>query len=171
MSRQFIDLDIADSISGNYEVITDYNGFPGKNLFLRRNNPVKGLLYSGIMHEKFKNDIQYKTMLQRAHGDILYIGMGLGLIAKSMVGIATSQDCVEVEQDIINLCGGVFDNTYLSDRSDYVPVRNYDTIILDCFNGYETNKSDYLSELNSLVVKYEAFLNPGGEVLKYVIGQ
>ena len=170
----FVALTVADAASGDYEVKTDHpnaTDFPGKNLFLKSTRGIN-TIYSGIMHEKFKDNSQFQTILDAIdskRGDVLYLGMGLGLFAKDMSGIVNLQHCVELKSDIVTLCGAEFDTIFTADAFTYTPGQNYDTIVIDCHNNAGGNRSAYLADLATLQTKYDAYLNAEGQILTFTI--
>jgi len=173
----FIPLDMPDAETDNFAVKTDFptaHKWAGKNLLSKSVCPRGGITYPTVMHEYFKDNNQYQVILDEIvekGGDVLYLGMGLGLWAKAASPYVNLQDCVEIEAEINTLCGAVFDNVFIADANDYTPVKNYDTIVIDCFNSTGDSEEVYANSLLNLESHYAPYLKEGGQILTYNINQ
>ena len=133
---------------------------------------------------------QYNDFLQDATGKVLFIGMGLNLIAQSLEGLPdiVSMDCVEIETDIVTLCSGtLYNNVYTSDVLTWAPPVGikWDTIIVDCFNSkgrkgktyrqqgeltpIDQVNADYGQDRQAVIDLMTPLLETGGNVYAYRI--
>ena len=131
-------------------IIRDNDGF----LELRKDNEV-------YMNEKHVHFGQYDELINKCHGDVLMLGLGLGSVNEKLdYDKVNSIEIIELHQDIIDLAKAYPKTTILqADARTYETDRLYDVIWIDIWRGIN---DDTLSDMQQMMNLWKGNLKEGG---------
>jgi spermidine synthase len=105
----------------------------------------------------------YKACIPEFKGDVLVVGLGLGLLGQNFRHQCDSFDYLELTQGIIDLVSP-YDTTcnyFQGDAYEWATDKKYDVIFLDIHHKESDTR---VEELLVLKDKYSCFLKPGGTI-------
>ena len=166
--RNFKELTQIEAQSGDFDIKRDWKSFSGVALRKRLRSKIYPLdeNFTVVMYESYPlHNNNYNLLLNDIIGpDVLFLGGGINLLAKGLEGEGFLMDCVEIEQDIVNLMQqDLFNNLFVADAETYTPTKQYDCIIMDIF---ETKENNYQQRRESLKNKYLPYLKSNGKYLE-----
>lgn len=107
--------------------------------------------------------VQYDEFFENYHGDILILGLGMGVLNDRMdYSKVNSVDVVELYPEVIALNKDFPKTTMIqADAHQFTPTKKYDTIWIDCWNLLTL---DNLDSMRAMKEKFSKYINPGGYV-------
>ncbi len=136
----------------------------------------KGFNFLWINDYLWMWDLPFEVSIQRhladkARGDILIVGYGLGIIQRIINTFplpdgVTKVQTVEKYSEVITACrekyGTIYGGILISDFFDFVPVSKYDTIIGDIWPEITEEHLDIYKRFKN---RAQSFLKPNGQIL------
>lgn len=106
---------------------------------------------------------QYEEFFENYRGDILILGLGMGVLNEHMdYDKVTSVDVIELYQEVIDINKDYPKTTMKQgDAHTYVPTRMYDVIWIDCWNLLTIEN---LAPMRAMVKKLRPYLKEGGYI-------
>jgi spermidine synthase len=129
------------------------------------------VVMSDSVYEKELN----REVVEKAHGDILSLGFGLGILLQLFEPnpAVTSITIIELNQEVLDL---VMSQLHLSPKTrvilanalDWIPDRQFDIIYDDCDITIEDMKAhDEVGISSDTKKRLSPWLNPGGEFIRW----
>lgn len=116
-----------------------------------------------VMDDRKETLSLYEKNMMAFSGDVLCLGLGLGLIGFNYSKQCNSFTYVEIEQSLIELISQKQPNLVYINASAYsfVPTKKYDFIFIDIFHSLTPKAQEGAKKV---VKQYEKYLKPGGKI-------
>jgi len=126
---------------------------------------VKG---EAVMYDLGSVVSRYEKSIPEFKGDVLIVGLGLGLLGQNFSHLCNSFDYLEISQDMIDLVMPYDEtcNYFQGNAFEWTTEKKYDVIFLDIHNK---DSEARVEELLLLKDKYSGFLKENGIISHFRI--